>query len=84
MAAKTEGEEAASQHSGAGRASVTEPREEDAKIHNIELQSIPARADEDPTATDSEADTGGLAGVKRIEATAQVWTKSWLIAAYIL
>lgn len=28
--------------------------------------------------------TGGLAGVERIEATTQAWTKPWLIAAYIL
>lgn len=50
---------------------------------NIELQAIP-KADDQPITTDSEADTGGLAGVERIEATAQVWTKWWLIAAYIL
>lgn len=32
----------------------------------------------------SEARTGGLAGVQRIEATTQAWTKPWLIAAYVL
>lgn len=34
--------------------------------------------------SDDERNTGGLAGVERIEATAKTWTKSWLIVTYIL
>lgn len=34
--------------------------------------------------SDDEQNTGGLAGVEKVEATAKAWTKTWLIVAYIL
>lgn len=37
-----------------------------------------------PESRNQDTNTGDLLGVERIEATAQVWTKSWLIAAYAL
>lgn len=36
------------------------------------------------SASDNEHNTGGLAGVERIEATTRAWTKPWLILTYIL
>lgn len=33
---------------------------------------------------EDERNTGGLAGVERIEATTRAWTKPWLIVTYIL
>ncbi|KAJ0119000.1 siderophore iron transporter mirb [Diaporthe amygdali] len=35
------------------------------------------------SASDNEHNTGGLAGVERIEATTRAWTKPWLILTYI-
>ncbi|KAL1875433.1 hypothetical protein Daus18300_003172 [Diaporthe australafricana] len=35
------------------------------------------------SASDNERNTGGLAGVERIEATTRAWTKPWLIVTYI-
>lgn len=32
---------------------------------------------------DPAGDTGGLAGIEKIQATTQVWSKPWLITAYI-
>ncbi|GKT93639.1 siderophore iron transporter [Colletotrichum tofieldiae] len=40
--------------------------------------------DEKPAPEDIDPNTGGLAGVEKIEALTQTWTKPWLIAAYIL
>lgn len=34
--------------------------------------------------SEDERNTGGLAGVERIEATTRAWTKPWLIVTYIL
>lgn len=41
-------------------------------------------ASETGLGSDDEHNTGGLAGVERIEATAKTWTKTWLIVTYIL
>lgn len=40
--------------------------------------------DEKPAPDEIDPNTGGLAGVEKIEALTQTWTKPWLIAAYIL
>ncbi|KAK1659163.1 siderophore iron transporter [Colletotrichum godetiae] len=40
--------------------------------------------DEKPFREEIDPNTGGLAGVEKIEALTQTWTKTWLIAAYIL
>lgn len=38
---------------------------------------VPVTSDES-----SVSNTGGLAGVEKIQATTKTWTKPWLIAAY--
>lgn len=35
------------------------------------------------TPHDPAGDTGGLAGVEKMQATTQVWSKPWLITAYV-
>lgn len=51
--------------------------------HNID-EKDPEFVDEKPSPEEVDPNTGGLAGVEKIEALTQTWTKSWLIAAYIL
>lgn len=41
-------------------------------------------ASESGLGSDDERNTGGLAGVEKVEATAKAWTKTWLIVTYIL
>lgn len=36
------------------------------------------------SSSDIDSNTGGLAGVEKIEATTKTWTTPWLVAAYIL
>lgn len=36
------------------------------------------------TYPESQTNTGGLAGVERVEAMTKTWTKPWLIVAYAL
>lgn len=41
-------------------------------------------ASESGLGSEDERNTGGLAGVEKVEATTKAWTKTWLIVTYIL
>ncbi|GKT50121.1 MFS siderochrome iron transporter 1 [Colletotrichum spaethianum] len=55
---------------------------------NLDTPNVDEKApeffDKKPASEEIDPNTGGLAGVEKIEALTQTWTKSWLIAAYIL
>ncbi|OLN94161.1 Siderophore iron transporter mirB 8 [Colletotrichum chlorophyti] len=55
----------------------------DTAPHHVDDKD-PEIVDEKPSPPEIDPNTGGLAGVEKIEALTQTWTKPWLIAAYIL
>lgn len=51
--------------------------------HGTEIEAM-SKTSSDRISSEDDADPGGLAGVERIRATTQAWTKPWLITAFIL
>ena len=54
----------------------------DGEIAREQFPSPPADEKRDSDEAQDATNTGGLAGVEKMQATVQTWTKPWLIAAY--
>ncbi|KAH6880516.1 major facilitator superfamily domain-containing protein [Thelonectria olida] len=55
-----------------------------AEVQQANIADENAPRDDEKPSSEVDPNTGGLAGVEKIEALTQTWTRPWLIAAYLL